>query len=132
MGTHSRIRIIRRNSNDILLWQHWDGYLEGVGDDLCQQIKKLLEKYSIQELLEMVENIEEGETEFETTMLVDLFTNKVNVQFDECDDIEFEYILDLQNEKLLVNWILNDYTLLKLKFDMIKNGTILTDIVENK
>ncbi len=128
MGTHSRIVIKRRQSNDIFLWQHWDGYLDGVGNSLCEQIKILLEKYSIQELLQMVENINEGQDVFETSMLEDVFTNKVNIQFNDCQDIQYEYIIDLENQKLLAKH--GEYTVLKLNFEMIKNNINFSDIVD--
>lgn len=104
MGTRSRIIIVRPKSQSIYLWQPYDGYFKGgVGEELCVQLRILLKKYTSQELREMSEQIKQGNEIFvNTEMLSDIFENEFSVQFDECDDIEYEYKVDLINEILTV------------------------------
>lgn len=127
MGTSSRIVIKRKRSNDVFLWQRWDGYLEGVGADLCKQLQQLLEKYSISELQDMVENIQEGTEIFETDKIIDMFTNLINVKFEECDQVLYEYVIDLENKFLTAVF---DYTKITLPFGFIKQGITFHDLYE--
>ena len=129
MGTRSRI-VIRRTRFDIYLWQHWDGYLEGVGADLCAQMKQLLEKYTIEQLEEMMENIEEGTEEFSTEKLCDMVAGKVNVTFDHCDDIQYAYVIDMKEGYVGVSWDGHDY-LVMLPFELIKLGHTFEDIIKS-
>jgi predicted nuclease with TOPRIM domain len=129
MGTRSRVLIVRENKANVYLWQHWDGYLEGVGSELCNQMKKLLEKYNTILLKEMVENIEEGIETFSTEMLNDIIENNVKVQYDKCDDIEYEYIININEEYVGVKFHNNDW-LVKLPFALVRQGYKFTDILK--
>jgi hypothetical protein len=169
MGTRSRIVIRRKRSEDIYLWQHWDGYLEGVGKDICEEMRRLLDKYTAKDLQEMIEKLsgldvmnlekysteelkqmmnsidpeylsnqemEEGELRvelemelekrrnFTTSMLSDVITGRENVLFDSCDDIEYEYVIDCENECIKVN------DELTVSFEALKNGGVFTDFVK--
>jgi hypothetical protein len=76
---------------------HWDGYFSGVGDWLCTQIKRLLEKYSIPEINAMLDALEVEESEshnFNTDDLIPFIEGKTVYGNDMCDDIEYEYRLD--------------------------------------
>lgn len=57
MSTSSRIRIKTKEEGFLYFWQKWDGYLEGIGAELCSQMRKLLDKYTVAELAEMVEKL---------------------------------------------------------------------------
>jgi hypothetical protein len=79
---------------------HWDGYFSGVGDCLCTQIKRLLEKYSIPEINAMLDALEVEESEshnFNTDDLIPFIEGKTAYGNDMCDDIEYEYRLDFHN-----------------------------------
>lgn len=99
MGTHSRVIIHRRNKAPIYLWIHCDGYFSGVGNDLCEQLKLLLDKYTIEQIETMLVALDLKETEeyqnFETEDLIAFVEGKTEYLNDEdSDDIAFEYHLD--------------------------------------
>lgn len=102
MGTRSRLIIYRSHSGKkpFYLWMHWDGYFSGVGDWLCVQIKRLLEKYSIPEINAMLDTLEVKESDshnFNTDDLIPFIEGKTAYGNDMCDDIEYEYRLDFHN-----------------------------------
>lgn len=123
MGTRSRIYIKRYKNNDIYLWQHFDGYLEFVGKLLCLQLKKLLDKFSKETLLNLVEDIQEGNNTFYTYKFYDMIIGNTKVEFDSCDDYEYEYNINFLEEKLNVN--LNETFLTSISFDEIRQGITL-------
>lgn len=123
MGTRSRIYIKRYKNNDIYLWQHFDGYLEFVGKLLCLQLKKLLDKFSKETLLNLVEDIQEGNSNFQTHKFYDMMLGNIQVEFDACDDIEYEYIVNFKDEKIIVNY--DKKFLGEIDFDEIKAGITL-------
>lgn len=132
MGTRSRIIIMRPQTKTIYLWQEYDGYLDGVGDRLCDQLRILFGKYDIVELREMVEKIEEGNDIFETQMLSDIFEKKKEVKFDYSDDINYEYVVDLANEVLIVTCETNrGFITMHFSFEIIRKGYVITDIIDN-
>ena len=130
MGTRSRILLVRKNAKDVYLWQHWDGYLEGVGSDVCDEIKRLLQIYSTSQLQELIEGIEEGLETFSTQKLKDVIENNIKVEYDECDDIEYEYTINIYEEYLGVS--LSKSWLIKLPLELIKQGYKFTDICIQK
>ena len=80
MGTHSRIVIKRKRGGNLNFWQHFDGYLEGVGKELCDVIRELLVEFSTEELVimsnHMVCELVDGDSKFETSMLKDMLIGK--------------------------------------------------------
>lgn len=130
MCTRSRITIKRQTKEDIYLWQHCDGYIEGVGKDLCKVMLELLHKFSFNKLNYMVEEIEEGEDTFKTNMLVDIFEGNTLVNFNESDDFEYEYVIDIQNNVIGVIYV-NSYLMIKLPFSLILRGYTFNDIIEH-
>lgn len=124
MGTRSRITIIRRCNENIYLWQPWEGYLAGVGVLICEQLQKLLAEFPIYKLIEMIESITEGyHTVDSTYMLYDIITNKVKVIFNDYSAIEYEYIIDFMEKKVMAKYggIINT-----LSFYQIKRGINFT------
>ena len=99
MGTRSRLIINRRVKKPIYLWMHWDGYFDGVGLWLCNELKALMEKYSISEIKTMIYAIdmEDNTTcqSFKTNDLIPFIEGKTKYKNDTCDDIEYEYTLDI-------------------------------------
>jgi len=105
MGTRSKLIIRRRKASsssgsaskpDIHLWMHWDGYFEGVGDTLVNQIALILAKYSPEKVCEMIVAVdadEDGEP-FDSDHLMEFLEGSVTCFFDDCDDIEYKYVLD--------------------------------------
>lgn len=126
MGTRSRI-VISRKSDIVYLWHHLDGYLEGVGADVCTAMKKLLEKYTVLELQEMVENIKQGTKEFHRTEIYEVIEGGVKVEFDACEDFAFEYEINVYDEYVGVS--LSDDNMVTLSFEMIKAGYTFTNAV---
>lgn len=61
MGTRSLLIIYRRSKPLIYLWNPWDGDFSGVGNDLCKQIKLLLEKYTVEEIQVMLDALDVSE-----------------------------------------------------------------------
>lgn len=53
MGTHSRITLIA-NGRKVHWFHHHDGYPSGVGKDMADDVKKLLEVHSVEEIKEMI------------------------------------------------------------------------------
>jgi hypothetical protein len=98
MGTRSKLIIRRRKSSkpDIHLWMHWDGYFEGVGNTLANQIALMLAKYSPEQICETIiaaDANEDGEP-FDSSHLMEFLEGSVQCFFNDCDDIEYEYVLD--------------------------------------
>ena len=132
MGTRSRL-IIRRKTKEIRLWMHWDGYWYGVGDDLVNQVKKLLETYDTKQICEMIEGLDidyEGSPEtFNQSELVAFIEGKVTYANDMCDDVEYTYTLDA-NKRILFgrHECTNDVRV--LSFMDIKNGKTFSEFPE--
>jgi hypothetical protein len=100
MGTRSRLQIKRYTKKDIYLWIHFDGYFDGVGRSVCEQVKLLLEKYTPAQVQEMVEALDVHEAtkfaDFRTEDLIPFIEGKTDYTNNECDDIEFHYTLDFK------------------------------------
>lgn len=126
MGTRSRI-IIRRKHDVVYLWHHLDGYLEGVGADICTAMKKLLERYTVLELQSMVEEIEQGSKTFDRTEIYEVIEGSVKVEFDDSDDIQYTYEINVYDGYVGVS--LNDDYMVTLPLEMIKAGYAFTDVV---
>lgn len=98
MGTRSRLIIYRASKRPIYLWMHWDGYFSGVGNDLCEQIKLLLEKYTVEQINTMLDALDLKKVEdyqhFKTEDLIAFIEAKTTYGYDDTDDIEYEYKLD--------------------------------------
>lgn len=56
MGTRGTITIIFKNKK-ICLYNHWDSYPSGLGIKILRELLILLEKYSIEELIVLFDNI---------------------------------------------------------------------------
>jgi hypothetical protein len=106
MGTRSRILLRRSSKPTIFLWIHYDGYLEGVGRSLCAQLRTLLSKYSSKQITLMLEQMDVYHTDeyqsFNVEELVAFVEGSTSYKSDECDDIEYEYIVDFEKEVLKV------------------------------
>lgn len=123
MGTRSRLVIHRRTKKPIMLWMRWDGYFEGVGSWLCKEIKNLLQKYSIEQIETMLEvlNLDdvEGYQCFSTADLIPFIEGKTKYMNTNCDDIEYEYILNFQSRTFVG---IGHGETCALSFDMILAG----------
>jgi hypothetical protein len=134
MGTRSRLIIYRRTGPPIYLWMHWDGYFSGVGDDLCKQIKLLLEKYTIEQIHTMLDALDlkkvEEYQDFKTEDLIAFIEGKTTYGYDDCSDIAYEYELDFTDKSLSGKGYEDDEEVERtLKFEQIKYGVKLTDEV---
>jgi hypothetical protein len=131
MGTRSRL-IIRRKTKEIRLWMHWDGYFDGVGNDLVKQVKKLLEKYTAKQICNMIETLVidyEGDTEtFDQNQLADFIEGKVTYANDMCDDVEYTYTLDA-NRRILIGKSDGTNDVRILSFVDIKAGKMFDNFV---
>ena len=98
MGTRSRLIIYRSSKRPIYLWMHWDGYFSGVGNDLCEQIKLLLEKYTLEQIHTMLDALDLKKAhdyqDFKTKDLIAFIEGKTEYEYDDCDDIAYEYEFD--------------------------------------
>jgi hypothetical protein len=98
MGTHSRLIIYRASKPAIYLWMRCDGYFSGVGNQLCKQIKLLLEKYTVEQINTMLDalDLEEADTyqDFKTEDLIEFIERKTTYGYDDSEDIAYEYKLD--------------------------------------
>ncbi len=106
MGTRSRILLRRSSKPTIFLWIHYDGYLEGVGRSLCAQLRTLLSKYSSKQITDMLEQMDVYHSDeyqnFNVEELVAFVEGSTSYMSDECDDVEYEYIVDFEKEVLKV------------------------------
>lgn len=107
MGTRSRLLIHRVSKPTIYLWMHWDGYFDGVGAWLCEQIKLLLAKYTIPEIQTMLDALDLGTysaedyQSFKVKDLIPFIEGKTTYKNDFCDDIMYEYELDFSKQTLI-------------------------------
>ncbi len=105
MGTRSKLIIRRRSSSkpDIHLWMHWDGYFDGVGNDLVNQITLMLAKYSPEKIREMIiaAHADEDGEPFDPDHLIEFLEGSIKYFFNDCDDIEYKYILDADYQTLV-------------------------------
>lgn len=129
MGTRSRLQIRRPSKSTIYLWMHWDGYFDGVGVWLCEQVRRLLETYAIPEIQTMLESLDLEETTgyqcFNTDDLIPFIKGETAYKNDPCDDIMYEYILDFSKQTFVgvdVGFGSREDTTLELSFDQIKSG----------
>jgi hypothetical protein len=134
MGTRSKLLIVRKHKPDIHLWMRCDGYFNGVGDDICNQLKALLEKYPFGTILEMVnaldlEDEEEGQ-DFNPNTLIAFLEGAIVYHNDTCDDVEYEYTLNFDHQtfsgKGYDNFIEEKATR-SLLFEQIKSGLKISD-----
>ena len=134
MGTRSRLIIYRGIKSPIYLWMHWDGYFSGVGNDLCEQIKLLLEKYTLEQIHTMLDTLDLKKAhdyqDFKTKDLIAFIEGKTEYENDNCDDIAYEYKLDFNGEYLSGRGYDDECESIRtLKFEQIKAGAKLTDKV---
>lgn len=107
MGTRSRLVIKRSIGKPIHLWMHWDGYFNGVGDWLCNQIRLLMTEYTQVQIADYLEDLGDipdiegdeatdsrGYQNFNTEHLIPFIEGKILYKNDECVDFQYEYILD--------------------------------------
>lgn len=132
MGTRSRL-ILRRKTKEIRLWMHYDGYFDGVGNNLVDQVKKLLEKYTAKQICEMIEalHIDYDGKDFETfdqSKLVDFIEGTVTYANNMCDDVEYTYTLDA-NKRILCGKSDGTNDVRVLSFVDIKAGKTFDDFV---
>ena len=131
MGTHSRIVIKRKRGGNLNFWQHFDGYLEGVGKELCDVIRELLVEFSTEELVIMSNHmaceVVDGDSKFETSMLKDILIGKSKAICDNCHNFEYEYVVDLHKECLTAQ---HGDVLVKLPFVCVKSGLVFSDFVK--
>jgi hypothetical protein len=134
MGTRSRLVIFRKYKKEIRLWMHWDGYFDGVGNDLAEQVKTLLEKYSYEQIVEMIEsiNIDDESSDFSTfkqTDLVLFIEGKTDYSHNNCDDVEYTYTLDIYKQMLYGR---HDGTndLRGIPFSRIRDGKNFSDCID--
>ena len=125
MGTRSRILIRRTSKTPIYLWMQWDGYFSGQGDRICEQLSRLLSKYSaisLQSIIDtlIVEELAEDEGQlFTAECLEDFIEGRASFKSDPCDDVEYEYIIDCKAAVLLVKHNVFTYV---IHFASIQNG----------
>jgi hypothetical protein len=62
MGTRGTITL-RYKGQTIRMYNHWDSYLEGLGDDLREELVKLLTLFTIDEIGTMILNVEKIDTD---------------------------------------------------------------------
>lgn len=134
MGTRSRVVLKSIAKKPITLWIHFDGYLEGVGDSLCREMRKLLEKYTLEQLEVMAFNIipqplEDDVSGFVVDNLVPMFEGTYVPFQDECEDYAFEYVIDMVRGHVGTRLDYGDSNIfLVIKFDDIKNGMLLSEL----
>lgn len=135
MGTRSRVVIKSESKKDIILWIQYDGYLEGVGDSLCRNMQKLLEKYTVEQLEKMGKNIkpkslhEDNVEYFKVENLVPMFEGTYVPFQDECDDYAYEYVIDMTKEYVGFRLVYTQLDiLLIINFSDIKNGLVLSEV----
>ena len=132
MGTSSRLVIARRNSADINFWIHWDGYFSGVGNDLCEQLKVLLEKYTVEQIIEMLEalSLEEEGQNFNTSDLIPFIEGKVSCCEDLCEEFLYLYALDFEEGTLSARANHLDIEE-ELDFEQIRKGEVFSSSDED-
>ena len=75
-----------------MYWLAMDGYLSGVGTDLCSALKKLLDEFSLVQLRKIVSDIKDGKTRLRSgSDLYNLVKSQCEFKFNTSNDIEFEY-----------------------------------------
>jgi hypothetical protein len=113
---------------------HWDGYFSGVGNDLCEQIKLLLEKYSVEQIHTMLDALDLKKVEeyqhFKTEDFIAFIEGKTTYGYDDCSDIAYEYTLDFGRGFLSGKGYEDESEVIRtLKFEQIKSGSKLTDSI---
>jgi len=143
MGTRSRVIIKSESKKDIVLWIQYDGYLEGVGDSLCQNMRKLLDKYTVEQLKKMASNIKPKSLHdddynddnvvvaeyFKVDNLAPMFEGTYVPCHDESDDYAYEYVIDMTKEHVGFRLVYTQLDiLLIINFADIKNGLLLSEV----
>jgi len=133
MGTRARF-VIKRKKSDLYLWVARDGYIDAFGRDVWYSVNDLINEFTDEELVELVESItvlddsEFSDTEkkygFDGLDLVKLVKGETHWFNDYCDDFHFEYILDVYGKSLVVNDV-NEEKRFSLTFDEIKKSVKL-------
>jgi hypothetical protein len=103
---------------------HWDGYFSGQGDRLCAQLRRLLQKYSTASLQAMVDNLpmEDAYSQnFSAEYFEDFIEGRTDYKNDECEDIEYEYIVDFSKGLLIADAVNHDQKFVVL-FSSIQDG----------
>lgn len=132
MGTRSRVILKRTTKPDIYLWMHWDGYWEGQGGNLCESLRQLLETYTPQDLETMLEalhvsNLGSDYQCFCGTKLADFLLGNTVFKNDDCNDIEYEYVIDIRQETIRGQRF--DDPVYTLTFDQLRGYTRFEHIV---
>jgi hypothetical protein len=122
MGTTSIIILRLRSIRKIRLFQPSDGYVLGVGRDLCNCLQKLLSQYSIHQLQQLMRSMQEGNAPFYTKSLKYVLTGMSKVKFSNYDAGEYEYTVDFDREIVFVVSV-SGWTQ-QLSFDEIQQGKI--------
>ena len=134
MGTRSRIVIRRYAKRNIYLWMHYDGYISGQGLNFYKCVKTLLDKYRSEELYNIVQNmdiknLEDGDYQaFDASLFSDFIEGKTNFLSDDCRDIEYEYVIDFRQKRIVIYH--NMFNTL-ITFDMIKSGFDILSLEEH-
>ena len=101
MATRSSV-LIKEGKKSILLYHHWDGYIEGVGFDLLKRFWLTKDRYF---------NNDKGFVFAETianALVKDIEANYEIVCFEHCD-IEFLYMIDVKKRELIANEVKFEY-----------------------
>lgn len=56
MGTRGTIRI-RKGGKEVVMYNHWDSYLSGLGVEFLKDVQSMIQKYGIDGLIEKIENV---------------------------------------------------------------------------
>jgi len=139
MRTRARL-VIKRRKSDIYLRVERDGFIDAFGRDVWYSVSDLINEFSYEQLIKLVEGITmlddsefsdmEREYGFDGLDLVKLVKGDTHWFNNYCDDINYEYILDVYEKSLRVNKV-NEEKYISLTFDEIKKGVKLHKIVFN-
>lgn len=133
MGTRS-ILLIRRPLKKVLaLWTHYDGYFDGVGKTICDQLRLLLTKYTFEQLVALSEHWEvccDG-PKWDAEHLMVSWEGLRVFSHDPCLDFQFRYTIDLRGK----GWVSGrdnrnaSKDVITLSFDEIARGVDFSDYI---
>lgn len=97
MCINSIITFRNKSEKDIRIYQHFNGYLNGVGKELCHQLRYLLTTYTVEQLQQMLLNLKSGNDVFQTSMLTDIILGNAQVELENSNykNVNYEYVVDL-------------------------------------
>lgn len=123
MEERSTIIIKRKTQSDIYLWTS----NRGIGAGLCGQLKTLLEKYTIEEIIAKTESLvlcESYEYQcFDVEDFVAFIGGNRNYMNDECLDVEYTYTINLFENYMEARCCESDRQMF-LSFDDITKGRL--------